>query len=178
MYNQPLCAIAAAALAAFVACSPPAPAPAPTADGGPDAGAGDGPGERRCGQPNTYFAAYTTADLAKLSGCTILVGQFQEDSVVELENLDGLQSVHEVQGNINLFRSGGFTSLHGLENLERIEGSLWIHLCNNLTTLSALSRLRAITGNLWIQSNNKLPLADAQAFAASVTVGGQTRVEP
>jgi hypothetical protein len=172
------------ALLVLAACSPSAPVFVPTVDGGQGAVAADaqmpdvGTSERRCGQPDTYYSAYTLADLAKLSGCTVLVGQFQEDSVVAIENFDGLQTVQKIEGNLNLFRSSGFTSLHGFENLERIEGNLSIHLCDNLTSLGALAKLRTITGNLVIQYNNKLPVAAVDELVASVAVGGQVITAP
>jgi hypothetical protein len=134
------------------------------------------PNEVRCGMPDVYYSAYDAKGIAKLAGCTVLVGWFQQDSVRDLSDFTGLESVRRIEGALNLFRCPGFTSLKGLDNLETIDGNLYIHLNENLVSLAGLEKLRTITGNLLIEGNDKLPLADANAFAARITVGGTKTV--
>lgn len=103
-----------------------------------------------------------------------MVGYFQLDSVRELEDLRGLEHVHTVEGQLNIFRSPGFETLRGLDSLETIEGNLYIHLNENLASLIGLEKLRTITGNLHIAYNPKLPQADIDELVARVQVGGTT----
>jgi hypothetical protein len=135
------------------------------------------PADKRCGTPETYFSAYSTADIVKLSDCTILVGRFQQDSVTQLEDFAGLEKVRKIEGWLNVFRSG-FLSLRGFDNLEVIEGNLSIHQNWKLNSLSALGKLHTITGDLYIMNNDRLSQAEVDAFAARVTVGGTKTVRP
>lgn len=70
------------------------------ADASSDSAFGDGTvAEKRCGDdPNVYFGAYTVDDLAKVSGCTVLVGRFQEDSLRDLVDLAALRNVRRIEG--------------------------------------------------------------------------------
>ena len=131
-------------------------------------------GEKRCGEsPDTYFSAYTVADLEKYSGCTVLIGHFQEDSVTELEDLAALSKVTRIEGFLNIFRSPGFRTLRGLDNLETVDGHMAVHANPNLVSIAALGKLRTVTGNLFIYDNDLLPRAEVETIGFNIAVGGQ-----
>lgn len=127
--------------------------------------------EKRCGMPGVYFSANSPDGIARLAGCTVLVGRFQQDSV-GLVDFSGLESVRKIEGVLNVFRCNALQTLKGFDNLEVVEGNLFIHLNEKLESLAALGKLRTITGNLIIMGNPKLPQAEIDAFTAHVTVGG------
>jgi hypothetical protein len=134
--------------------------------------------EKICGASrDEYFSAYTVEQLSAFADCTVLVGQFQEDSVTELKDFAALGNVRKIEGMINVFRSSGFVTLHGLENLEEVDGNLYIHLNGNLESLSAFANLRTVTGNLYIGSNDLLPQSEVVWLGARVTVGGTKKLE-
>ncbi len=130
--------------------------------------------EKRCGETaETLTGLYSTEDIARFAGCTTLVGRFQEDSVSALEDFSGLESVRNIEGTLNVFRSPGFRTLRGLDNLEIVQGNLFIHLNPNLTSIAALAKLHTVTGNLFVANNDVLPQSELDALGARVQVGGE-----
>lgn len=126
--------------------------------------------EKRCGSsPSVYFTMSSAEDVASYSGCTVLVGHLQQDSVTALADFSGLESVERIEGTLNVFRSPGLTSLRGLENLAVVEGDLFIHLNPNLTSLAALEKLRTVTGTFVVEGNDRLPQSDVDALTARVS---------
>lgn len=165
----------AAMLVLVAACSS-----SSTNDGSPDAGSEAAPPlvEKPCGPgAGMYSVVYTKDDVARLAGCTTFTGRLQEDSVSGLSDFTGLESLRKIEGTLNVFRSPGFVSLKGLDNLETVDGDLFIHMNPNLRTLAGLERLRVVTGKLLIQWNDVLPLEEAKALAARVSVGGGATIE-
>lgn len=118
--------------------------------------------EKRCGMPGVYFSAYNADGIARLAGCTVLVGRFQQDSV-GLTDFSGLEAVRKIEGVLNVFRCNGLRTLKGFDNLEVVEGNLFIHHNVNLESLAALGKLHTITGDLIIESNTKLPQPEIDA---------------
>ena len=142
-----------------------------------DAGDTPPPPEKRCGEPNLIFSAYSVAELEKYADCTVLVGRFQQDSVAGLTDLAALGNVRAIEGMLNLFRSPGFLTLHGLENLEHVEGTLAIHLNDNLGSLRALEKLHTVTDRLYVHGNPRVPADDLEWLGARVMVGGQKTLD-
>jgi Receptor L domain len=125
--------------------------------------------ERRCGtSAATYVTLATPEDVRAFTGCTVLVGHVQEDSIDHLADFAGLEDVTRIEGTLNVFRSPGFTSLRGLENLEVVDGDLFIHLNPNLASLAALAKLRTVTGRLVVDGNDKIPAAEIDALRTRI----------
>ncbi|MFN0252303.1 MAG: hypothetical protein ACKV2T_35840 [Kofleriaceae bacterium] len=127
----------------------------------------EAPVEKRCQTSSLYRAD----QLQELAGCTTLVGMIQEDSVTELTDFTGLESVRRIEGRLNIFRSPGFTSLRGLDNLEVVDGNLSIHMNPNLRSIDSLRRLHTVTGQLFVDNNDTLPQAQVDDLVACVAVG-------
>lgn len=89
-------------------------------------------------------------------------------------SLQGLSSLDSV-GGLAVSRTTQLSSLAGLERLESI-GGVVIFANAELSGLSRLEGLREVRETLEISENPVLPQADAEAFAASVEVGGATVV--
>lgn len=73
-----------------------------------------------------------------------------------LEDLDALQNIKEIRGNLIISDSPNLTSLIGLRRLNTIGGSLIVSDNNSLHDLSGLDSLARIDGNLIIENNLNL----------------------
>ena len=107
-------------------------------------------------QIGNLFAASRITNLNPLNSIEIIKGNLvisRNDSLPTLEGLNQLQSIH---GNLNIHRNDALKDLEGFNNLQSIHGSLSISRNNALTTLKALNRLDSINGNLDIHRNGAL----------------------
>jgi len=64
------------------------------------------------------------------------------------------------------------TSLDGLSNITSVGNDLYIIKNDSLTSLDGLSNLTTVGGLLDIEDNDCLSQAEAEAFAAGLSVGG------
>jgi hypothetical protein len=88
-------------------------------------------------------------------GCTEIEGDvaIQGSSIT---NLNGLNMVASIVGDLDIWVNNALTNLTGLENLASIGGSLLIYENSVLTSLMGLENLATIGGGLTIESNNAL----------------------
>ncbi len=110
------------------------------------------------------------SNLATVGGHMMVVGN---DS---LPSFDGLSSLVSVGDSLSVTSNGTLTSLDGLSNLTSVGDTLMITLNDSLTGLDGLSSLTTIGGALSIQNNLCLSQAEAETFAASISVGGNVSV--
>lgn len=93
--------------------------------------------------------------------------------IIELETLDGLESLSEISGNLDI-RGGefigetGMTSISGLQNLRSIGGEMIIQR-TELTTLSGLDHLSYVGTGINLQDND---LASLKGLENIVVVNG------
>ncbi|MFM9946401.1 MAG: hypothetical protein ACKV1O_00530, partial [Saprospiraceae bacterium] len=82
-----------------------------------------------------------------------------------LPNLNGLNGLEIVDGNLHIVDNPLLTSLSGLENLARIDSGLWIEHNELLSDLSALDHSIAFNGEiLTIRKNNSLSNCAVEAL--------------
>ncbi len=73
-----------------------------------------------------------------------------------LENLDGLEQVSDISGNVTLYSNPALASLSGLQSLETIGGELSIDHHSNLLSLTGLDRLTHIGQSITVRNNYNL----------------------
>ncbi len=73
----------------------------------------------------------------------------------DLVDLDGLQSLTRVEGNIDIGVNYNLTNLNGLDNLDELGGSLRL-IQNNISSVEGLGSLAGIGGDLYLYDNNGL----------------------
>ncbi len=87
--------------------------------------------------------------------CSIIEGDLNV-FFSSLENLDALQNIKEIKGNLIISESHNLSSLIGLKRLNAIGGSLIVSDNNSLHDLSGLDSLTSIDGSLIIENNQNL----------------------
>ena len=97
----------------------------------------------------------TSGDIAVLSGCTEING-YLGIGYTSLTNLNGLEKLTTVGGDLWIDRNDALTSLAGLENMTSVDGYLVIDNNTSLTNLSGLGNITTVGGNLWIERNDAL----------------------
>ena len=99
------------------------------------------------------------SDITNLNGLDILI-DVQGNLVIEendtLASLSGLNNITSVGGTLRIFQNPLLTSLVGLENVSFIGGNLRVTQNNNLMDLSALINITSIGENLRIFQNQAL----------------------
>jgi hypothetical protein len=137
-------------------------------------------------------------DIAAVAGCTHVLGTLRVGDTL-LTHLDGLNSIDTVDEMLIVFRNTDLTDTGGLSRVRAVgdtvsirfnstlpsiglkslteAGGLDIEYNDVLTSLDDLAALRVIEGDLTINGNPMLSQAEAEAFAAGITVGGTIRVE-
>ena len=78
---------------------------------------------------------------------------FLNDQEGDLTNLNSLQSLIVVEGDLEIKFNGVLTNLFGLQNLERVEGTLHIRQNSSLDNIEGLQSLQVI-GNDFVFHNN------------------------
>jgi hypothetical protein len=73
----------------------------------------------------------------------------------DMTNLDGLQNIEQIGGDLRLNNNAYLDHIDGLSNVHSIGGSLFL-LNNSMPTLQGLHNIDSIPGNLTIQSNYKI----------------------
>jgi len=88
-------------------------------------------------------------------GCTEIEGDVTITGS-NIRNLNGLNAVASIVGNLNIWNNQKLTKLTGLHKLISIGGSLHIRSNSALTSLTGLESLTFIEGNFRIYDNNSL----------------------
>lgn len=73
-----------------------------------------------------------------------------------ISNLEGLQNIKSIGGNLYIHYNGAIISLKGLDNLTLIEGDLGIVSNSKITDFEGLNGLIEVTGNIFIWKNSAL----------------------
>jgi hypothetical protein len=73
-----------------------------------------------------------------------------------LSDITGLENITSIGTALSILNSPGLTNLHGLESLDSIGGALFISVNQNLVSLSALDSLSSLGGSITIYSNPSL----------------------
>lgn len=138
----------------------------------------------QCPPPGTVFTSQAKIDAmaSEYPNCSVLEGNLviQEASPGSIVNLDGLQYLQEITGNLVIRRLRDLEQLNGLDQLTRIGGELNIQgnpklknmnglgqlnyvgsqsiVANNasLTSMNGLNRLATINGAFYVRSNPTL----------------------
>ena len=106
---------------------------------------------------------------SELTGLYII----QNDALLDLDDLSSITSV----GWLTVEDNDALTSFVGLEGLTSVTTDLEIIGNDLLPHLDALSSLSAVGNDLIVQENSCLSQTEAEAFAASIEVGGTNTVE-
>jgi hypothetical protein len=103
---------------------------------------------------NYYFHSQNDIDTFQLLypdcvdlGGTVKIGCHQENDIT---NLNGLNEIKSVEGDLWIFEAGGLTSFSGLDNLVQIGGDLVIGMNDQVSDLSGLGSLTEIGGTMSI----------------------------
>ena len=108
---------------------------------------------------------------------------FQESPVVE--NIDALQGLYEVDGNIEVIRNLSLVNLDGFQQLIMVTGNLdiggdfdpYLDLVNdNLENLDGLSNLKSVGGNFTLNFGDCCTVVDISGLARLTTVGDGLRI--
>jgi hypothetical protein len=113
------------------------------------------------------------SSISAMSGVTSVADGIVIKNVPLLDDLSPLADVSEL-GNLMVFGTG-IEDLHGLESLTNVQFLVAISANPSLTTLDGLDALTTVE-DLFISGNPLLPQAEAEAFAATVDVGGEVVV--
>jgi len=91
-------------------------------------------------------------------GCTEVLGRVIIDRALgsSLTNLDALNQITDIQGDLRISNVGTITNLTALNNLTALGGSLIISGNYSLVDLSGLENLTSISGEIEIVNNNSL----------------------
>ena len=110
-------------------------------------------------------------------GCTeIMTSIFVKGD--DIENLDSLNVITSIDGNLSFSDNTDLTSLIGLENLTSIGGALKIYRNNNLVTLSGLDNLSTVGGDFYLgRYVGNLILASLTGLENLTSIGGDFVIE-
>ncbi|NNJ83069.1 MAG: hypothetical protein HKP11_12840, partial [Flavobacteriaceae bacterium] len=106
---------------------------------------------------------------------TILrVNKLDISGCLGLENLNGLEHLHTIDGSLTIFANEGLLNFNGLNSLTEIGDELDIHNNAHLISISNLLSLTNIPGNLKVVNNDQLP--NLQGLQQIDSVGGVVKV--
>jgi hypothetical protein len=105
---------------------------------------------------NVYLANNNLNNLQGLNGLTSIGGNVLIDYHQHLTSLNGLENLTYIGGDLQISEEYVLTNLSGLDNLSAIGGSLFIGANLALTSLTGLQGLRSVGGNLSISFNDVL----------------------
>jgi hypothetical protein len=127
---------------------------------------------------NYYFFEQSEIDNFKgnYSNCAILEGNVLVEGISNINNLNGLNEVTYIGGNLDISYNYSLTSLTGLNNLGTIGGRLKIERNDDLTSLAGLEGLTSIGGDLRIKYNHFLTslteLEGMNSIGGDLYIGG------
>ena len=143
------------------------------------------------------FEIATMSDLAEIEACSSVQGNlvFVGDELTHLDlpclaeiegglriDLTGglvhldMHRLQEVGQDFRIYATGDFPSLAGLSTLTTVGRHMVVHKTRALSSLAGLTSMASIGGDLVVECNSSLSQDEALAFAASIEVGGETRV--
>jgi hypothetical protein len=88
-------------------------------------------------------------------GCTVIEGNVTINGE-DITNLNGLNVLISIGGNLRIEGNASLTSLSGLDNLTSVGGNLWISYNDSLSNLTGLEELSYVGGFFEILSNYAL----------------------
>jgi len=88
-------------------------------------------------------------------GCNTIDGDV-EINAYNIFNLNGLNILTEIRGDLNIHNNDVLADFTGLNNLTLVGGDLIIRLNQSLVSLTGLGNLTNIGGELWIEYNHAL----------------------
>jgi len=113
--------------------------------------------ESHCLYDGITFSSQAQIDNFQINhpGCNEIEGDVEIDGN-DITNLNGLNLLTSIDGDLFIVSTDVLISLSGLENLSSIGGNSYIRLNNALTSLSGLENLTSIDGILFIHANTAL----------------------
>jgi hypothetical protein len=114
------------------------------------------------------------AQLETLRSCEIITGSLRVIRSNDIEDLEPLNSLLEVQGNLNIYDNSALISLVGLENLTSVGGRFALASIVSggndvLSSIDSLANLTTIRGDFYFIENNSLP---SLSLPGLTSVGG------
>ncbi len=119
-------------------------------------------------------------DIQLLNGYTAVAGNVEIGSITQLplysdiKNLEGLNSLNTIEGDLIIFNNENLASLSGLQNLNTVGGGLYIISNYALTNLSGLRNLSEIGAGLNIMYNSIL--TDLSGLNNITRIGDQLHI--
>ena len=126
-----------------------------------------------------YFFEQDWLEIVELPSLTSVGGHLVIEGNGALTSLEGLSSLTTVGTYLVIYDNHALTSLEGLSSLTTVGGGGgFLFIINNdaLTSLEGLSGLTYVGDDLSIHNNDSLCQSDAEAFAASIELGGTVDV--
>ena len=99
------------------------------------------------------------SDLIELSEYQIVDGTLTIRAPL-FENLNGLENLTQVIGDLQIVHSDGMINVDGLNNINFVGGKLWIYENDNLLNIDGLNSLKYVGGDIRINSNYYLDNLD------------------
>ena len=118
------------------------------------------------------YEIFSESDLSEIYYCQSITGELSLDEQEWLYDIN-LPCLESVNGGLDISYNGALTTIAGLSALIDVGGDLTIWDNDALTTLTSLS---TVGGDLYIKYNDSLCQEDAEAFAETITVSGETSV--
>jgi hypothetical protein len=110
-------------------------------------------------------------------GCTEILGDVDIHEQIwpqNITNLQGLNVITSIGGDLTIQWDGLLTNLSGLDNLTSIGGQLYIHNCSALTSLTGLESLDSIGGRLKIE--NCYYITNLSGLESLTTIGNSLEI--
>ena len=95
-------------------------------------------------------------NLESLNSLTKITGNLYIYTNILLENLEGLNNITQIDGNLEIFNNKSITNINGLNNLSRVSGDLYVALNSALLNIDGLSNLDYIGNHIDISGNSSL----------------------
>jgi len=131
-----------------------------------------------CLQNGITFSTQSQIDSFQINfpGCTEIVGNVEIGYSLwsDITNLDGLNVLTSIGGDLSISGNEALNSLTGLDNVTSIGGDLKIHFNDSLTSLTGLNKLPTIGGSLSIVDNENL--TSLMGFDNLTSIGGHLEI--
>jgi hypothetical protein len=88
-------------------------------------------------------------------GCTIIGGDLSVE-IADIENVDGLENLKDIKGNLLISGNEKLTNIDGIGNLESVGKDITIVRNSSLIDINGLGRLKKMSGDLKIINNKSL----------------------
>lgn len=105
------------------------------------------------------------------AGCTEIIGNLiiRDDWSDDITNLDGLQQITRVGGDLYLYRNNFLTDFSGLRNINYVGGRLYLNWHPYLENISGFENIDSIGGGLYIDRNEAI--TDLSGFTNLQKIG-------